>query len=125
MQTYPAVIPHLGETVAVKVIDLDIPKCRLGLSIRQTQPDPIKVTLDTVQWGATKSMPDEMQRLMDRIREQPGVEDVHIGRQAIESKIASQVRIDPWFACVVPLIIRLYIMVGFQKPLALCSREER
>ena len=86
--------PHLsGQTVSVKVIDLDIPKCRLGLSIRQTQPDPIKVTLDTVQWGMAKSIPSEMQRLMDRIREEPGVEDVHIGRQAIESKIASQVRL--------------------------------
>ena len=75
----------------MKVIDLDIAKCRLGLSIRQTQPDPIKVTLDTVQWGTSKSIPTEMQQLMDRIREQPGVEDVHVGRQAIESKIASQV----------------------------------
>ena len=83
--------------IAVKVIDLDISKCRLGLSIKQTQPDPIKMTLETVQWGATKSMPVEIQQLLDRLREQPGVEDVHIGRQAIEAKIASQVWTLPMF----------------------------
>ena len=75
----------------VKVIDLDASKCRLGLSVRQTQPDPIRVTLDTVRWGSSAPMPAEMQQLMERLKVQPGVEDVHIGRQATEDKIASQV----------------------------------
>ena len=86
-------LPHActGQVIVVKVIDLDISKCRLGLSLKQTQPDPIKMTLETVQWGPTKSMPIEMQQLIDKLRDLPGVEDVHIGRQAIEAKIASQV----------------------------------
>ena len=88
--------------VLVKVIDLDISKCRLGLSVRQTQPDPIKVTIDTVQWGSAKSMPIEMQQLLDRLRGEPGVEDVHVGRQAIEAKIASQVRAGTVFRLEVP-----------------------
>lgn len=79
-----------GQVLKVKVIDLDPLKCRLGLSLKQTQPDPIKVTLETVQWGPTKSMPAEIQQLMNRLREQPEVEEVSIGRQANESKIASQ-----------------------------------
>ena len=89
--TLPPASPLSGQVVQVKVIDLDASKCRLGLSVRQTQPDPIRVTLDTVRWGSSAPMPAEMQQLMERLKAQPGVEDVHIGRQATEDKIASQV----------------------------------
>lgn len=76
--------------ITAKVIDLDLAKGRLALSLKQMQPDPIKVTMDTVEWGPTKSMPAEMEQLMNRLKQQQGVEDVTIGRQAVESKIASQ-----------------------------------
>jgi predicted RNA-binding protein with RPS1 domain len=69
-----------GQVIFVKVIDLDAPSGRLGLSLKQTQPDPIKMTLDTLEWGPIKSMPREME----------AVEDVYLGRQAVESKISSQ-----------------------------------
>ena len=37
-----------------------------------------------------KDIPSEIQGLVDRIKAQEGVEDVYLGRQAVESKIASQ-----------------------------------
>jgi hypothetical protein len=39
---------HADQRVNVKVIDVDPNKCRLNLSIKQLQPDPLKTTLDTV-----------------------------------------------------------------------------
>jgi hypothetical protein len=79
-----------GQLVQVKVIELDVAKCRLGLSIKQTQPDPIKVTLETVQWGPTRTVVPEIQQLIDQLKIQPGVKEVRLGRQATEAKIASQ-----------------------------------
>ncbi|KAG1670351.1 hypothetical protein FOA52_000110 [Chlamydomonas sp. UWO 241] len=79
-----------GQVVMVKVIDLDVSKCRLGLSIKQTQPDPIKQTLDTVVWGRAGPIPEEIQAVVNKIKGIDGVEGVTIGRQATESHIASQ-----------------------------------
>ena len=79
-----------GQVIRVKIIDLDAPSGRLGLSLKQIQPDPIKMTLDTLEWGPFKSMPSEIQALVDKIKVQEGVEDVYLGRQAVESKISSQ-----------------------------------
>ena len=79
-----------GHVIFVKVIDLDAPLGRLGLSLKQTQPDPIKMTLDTLEWGPIKSMPREIEALVDKIKAQEAVEDVYLGRQAVESKISSQ-----------------------------------
>ncbi len=41
-------------------------------------------------WGPTKSIPTEIQQLMDRLKSQVEVDNVYIGRQSNESKIASQ-----------------------------------
>ncbi|GAX75429.1 hypothetical protein CEUSTIGMA_g2873.t1 [Chlamydomonas eustigma] len=79
-----------GQLVQVMVIELDAAKCRLGLSVRQTQPDPIKVTLETVQWGPTRIVLPEIQQLIDVLKALPGVVEVRLGRQATEAKIASQ-----------------------------------
>jgi len=79
-----------GQSISVKVIDVDASKCRLGLSLKQMQPDPIKVTLDKVEWGPTTSMAPEIQRLMDRLRQQVEVTGVAAGRQATEAKVSSQ-----------------------------------
>ncbi len=45
-------------------------------------------------WNAPPRLPfpSEIQVLMDKLKAQQGVQDVYIGRQANESKIASQVR---------------------------------
>ena len=79
-----------GQVILVKVIDLEANSGRLGLSLKQTQPDPIKQTLETLEWGPVKDIPSEIQGLVDRIKAQEGVEDVYLGRQAVESKISSQ-----------------------------------
>lgn len=79
-----------GQVILVKIIDLNAPSGRLGLSLKQTQPDPIKMTLDTVEWGPVKSMPREIEELINKVKAQEGVEDVYLGRQAVESKISSQ-----------------------------------
>lgn len=81
-----------GKAIQVKVIDVDAAKCRLGLSVKQTQPDPIKMTLDKVQWKfvTAEAVPEDIQALIARLKKQPEVEDVTLGRQAVEAKIASQ-----------------------------------
>lgn len=85
-------IVETGKVIQVKVIDVDATKGRLGLSLKQTLPDPIKMTLDKVQWRPVtmEAVPADIQALMGRLKQQPEVEDVLLGRQAVEAKIASQ-----------------------------------
>ncbi len=56
-----------GMPISVKVIDLDVKKAKISLSLKQTQPDPIKATLETVQWGSSLPVPEEITGLMERM----------------------------------------------------------
>ncbi|KAJ9506677.1 hypothetical protein QJQ45_015922, partial [Haematococcus lacustris] len=81
---------QIGQQVTVKIIGLDAAKGRLMLSIRQLNEDPLKTTLDTVKWGPTKSVPTEVQQLVDRLSRCKGISQVMITRQAQDTHRISQ-----------------------------------
>ncbi|KAJ9505610.1 hypothetical protein QJQ45_011237 [Haematococcus lacustris] len=81
---------QIGQQVTVKIIGLDAAKGRLTLSIRQLNEDPLKTTLDTVKWGPTKSVPTEVQQLVDRLSRCKGISQVMITRQAQDTHRISQ-----------------------------------
>lgn len=89
IMTVEAVL-SVGQKVQAKIIDVDVNKCRLGLSIKQLEADPTKMTLDSVTWGATRNMMTEVQKLVERLQAEPAVDEVYIGRQAQERSVTSQ-----------------------------------
>jgi len=79
-----------GDKVTVKVLDIDPVACRISFSIKQLQQDPLTQTLDTVTWGATKSIPEDIQQVIDRLNVQESIMEVIIMQQAVESHLFSQ-----------------------------------
>lgn len=79
-----------GQIVTAKIIDLDARRGRLGLSLKQMTDDPTRESLDRVEWGVTRSMMLEVQDLVERLKTEEGINEVYIGRQAVERGVVSQ-----------------------------------
>ncbi|KAF5829355.1 hypothetical protein DUNSADRAFT_16200 [Dunaliella salina] len=79
-----------GDKVTVKILDVDPVACRITLSIKQMQQDPLTQTLDNVSWGTTKSVPEDIQRVIDRLNMQKSIDEVIIMQQSVESHLFSQ-----------------------------------
>ncbi|XP_057824759.1 uncharacterized protein LOC131036786 isoform X2 [Cryptomeria japonica] len=92
-----------GETVRVKVVKIDKQRSRMELSIKQLQADPLFETLDTlmppegINMGASNAdvgVPNEqlpgLEQICQELRQEEGILDVKIGRQALEKRVVSQ-----------------------------------
>jgi len=101
---HPSDIVRIGQTVSVKVVSVDVPTRRIGLSMRQLEADPLLETLDTLlptdsnrtDAGASGSYKDGGEELpglldiCDALRDFPGIDSVTLGRQAQEQRVVSQ-----------------------------------
>jgi ribosomal protein S1 len=61
----------------VKVVSVDISRCRVSLSLKQMQRDPLQTTLDSIQWGETTLALPEVKQII-----QVGGSTVQPGRNA-------------------------------------------
>lgn len=77
-------VAKLGQQLKLKVLDVDAVKCRLNLSLKQMQQDPLRENIDSLKWhkpDPVAVIPAEVQQIVDVLREAPGITDVRMGRQ--------------------------------------------
>lgn len=113
----PAATVAVGQPVRVKILKLERGKGRLALSIKQVESDPLYTTLDTLLTASTRAplgtsaaqgsadavgaqlpLAEELlgaplpgvQDLLAALRQQQGIEEVTLGRQALERRVVSQ-----------------------------------
>ncbi|KAK3148779.1 hypothetical protein QOZ80_3AG0208550 [Eleusine coracana subsp. coracana] len=93
-----------GDAVKVLVVNIDMAKSRIALSIRQLEDDPLLETLDKVipldggqsPNASATSSPSEIELLpglnsiCDELLQEDGITDVQFGRQASEKRVVSQ-----------------------------------
>ncbi|XP_047071419.1 4-hydroxy-3-methylbut-2-enyl diphosphate reductase [Lolium rigidum] len=93
-----------GDMVKVIVVNVDMEKSRIGLSIRQLEEDPLLETLDKIipldpdlsPDAETTSSPAEIELLpglegiCNELLQEDGITDVKFGRQALEKRVVSQ-----------------------------------
>lgn len=82
-----------GQELDVKVVSVDIPRCRVALSLKQMQRDPLQTTMDSIQWRETTQMVPEVQQIVQMLELTAGIQSVTVGRQAEETHTVSQVRL--------------------------------
>eukprot|EP00879_Flechtneria_rotunda_P022133 GHRR01023354.1.p2 GENE.GHRR01023354.1~~GHRR01023354.1.p2 ORF type:complete len:167 (+),score=48.25 GHRR01023354.1:875-1375(+) len=83
-------VVQTGQVLDVKVVSVDIARCRVGLSLKQLQQDPLQTTLDSVQWKETAQVLPEIQQMVSLLQLTPGINSVAVGRQAEEPHIVAQ-----------------------------------
>ncbi|KAF0912504.1 hypothetical protein E2562_014091 [Oryza meyeriana var. granulata] len=93
-----------GDTVKVIVVNVDLEKSRIALSIRQLEEDPLLETLDKVipleadqsSSAGIISSPSEadllpgLDGICNELLQEDGITDVQFGRQALEKRVVSQ-----------------------------------
>lgn len=93
---HPSEVLTVGQKVTVKVASVDKLQRRVGVSIKQLESDPTKETLDTLlpvfASGGTGSEEPlaGLTALCEELRTIEGVEEVTLGRQAVEQRVVSQ-----------------------------------
>eukprot|EP00882_Tetradesmus_deserticola_P012151 GHRQ01012874.1.p1 GENE.GHRQ01012874.1~~GHRQ01012874.1.p1 ORF type:complete len:169 (+),score=55.32 GHRQ01012874.1:67-573(+) len=83
-------IVKAGEELDVMVLSVDVARCRVSLSLKRLQRDPLQTTLDSIQWGETTLALPEVKQIIQVLEWTPGIKRVDIGRQAEESHTVSQ-----------------------------------
>lgn len=88
----PETVVSTGEWVKCVVLDVDAPRGRVSLSLRQTRPDPLKQSLasilvspdgsTTVQWVEAEAPLRGLEAAVARLEAADGVRRVVVGRQA-------------------------------------------
>ncbi|GFR50150.1 hypothetical protein Agub_g12313 [Astrephomene gubernaculifera] len=72
-----------GQEVRAKVLRVDLPNCRLSLSLKQMSADPLRMSLDDLGWEPAAASPDpRVQALVEALGRAPGVEGVEVTRCA-------------------------------------------
>ncbi|KAF8063820.1 transposon TX1 protein [Scenedesmus sp. PABB004] len=79
-----------GQELDVKVVSVDVPRCRVGLSLKQMQKDPLRETMDSIQWRETAAPLPEVEQIIQVLELTSGIEKVTVGRQAEEAHIVAQ-----------------------------------
>uniref|UniRef100_A0A0E0KLH8 S1 motif domain-containing protein n=1 Tax=Oryza punctata TaxID=4537 RepID=A0A0E0KLH8_ORYPU len=93
-----------GDTVKVIVVNIDMEKLRIALSIRQLEEDPLLETLDKVipleadqsPTAGIISSPSEadllpgLEGICNELLQEDGITDVQFGRRALEKRVVSQ-----------------------------------
>eukprot|EP00878_Enallax_costatus_P018776 GHUV01019787.1.p1 GENE.GHUV01019787.1~~GHUV01019787.1.p1 ORF type:complete len:145 (+),score=8.99 GHUV01019787.1:413-847(+) len=89
-----SVVPTLlfaGQEMDLKVVSVDVPRCRVALSLRQMQKDPLQTTMDSIQWKDTVQAPAEVEQIIQVLELTAGINSVKLGRQAEEPHTVAQV----------------------------------
>ncbi|KAG0613250.1 hypothetical protein M758_6G087900 [Ceratodon purpureus] len=100
-----------GQSVRVKVLQVDKERMRLALSIKQLEADPLLETLDTLMPVQTQdsSEPDEqdaellgtslpgLEQICEELLNEEGINDVTLGRTRLEKRVVSQ-DLELWLA---------------------------
>ena len=73
------------------MVSVDIPRCRVGLSLKQMQSDPLRETMDSIQWKETEQALPEIQQIIQVLELTSGIETVAVGRQAEVAHTVAQV----------------------------------
>lgn len=89
---YPPVDSVLctGQQVEVKVVGVNKARGRLSLSLKAMQQDPLKETIESLEWRETDAPLSESRAIIELLRSQEGVQNVKVGRQAEEQRVVSQ-----------------------------------
>jgi predicted RNA-binding protein with RPS1 domain len=100
---HPDDLLSVGQEVKVKVINIDMERLRLALSIKQLENDPLLETIDTVMPAGLDNFDDNLtddelavlplpglEDICNELRKEPGVQSVALGRQAVEKRVVSQ-----------------------------------
>lgn len=74
-------------------MSVDIPRCRVALSLKQMQSDPLRETMDSIQWRETGQAVPEIQQIIQVLELTAGIESVGVGRQAEVAHTVAQVRV--------------------------------
>ncbi|KAG2454842.1 hypothetical protein HYH02_000674 [Chlamydomonas schloesseri] len=83
----------LGQEVRAKVLSVDVANCRLALSIKQLTTDPLKVSLDGLDWEAADVSAveePELKVLVESLAKSPGVSNVDVTRVAVDPHHVAQ-----------------------------------
>lgn len=83
-------VVQTGQELDLKVVSVDIPRCRVGLSLKQMQSDPLRETMDSIQWKTTEQAVPEIQQIIQVLELTTGIESVAVGRQAEVSHTVAQ-----------------------------------
>eukprot|EP00878_Enallax_costatus_P016899 GHUV01017740.1.p1 GENE.GHUV01017740.1~~GHUV01017740.1.p1 ORF type:complete len:319 (+),score=68.77 GHUV01017740.1:161-1117(+) len=79
-----------GQEMDLKVVSVDVPRCRVALSLRQMQKDPLQTTMDSIQWKDTVQAPAEVEQIIQVLELTAGINSVKLGRQAEEPHTVAQ-----------------------------------
>lgn len=79
-----------GQELDLKVVSVDVPRCRVGLSLKQLQADPLRETMDSIAWHDTAEAVPEIQQIVQVLELTSGIERVGVGRQAEVSHTVAQ-----------------------------------
>eukprot|EP00877_Chromochloris_zofingiensis_P014384 jgi/Chrzof1/919/Cz01g33180.t1 len=71
-----------GQTVEVKVLDVDVSRCRVSLSLKQMQQDPLKETIDSLTWVESAGPLPEVQSIVRELGREAGINSIAVGLQA-------------------------------------------
>lgn len=91
-ELFSAAIHLAGQVLDLKVVSVDVPRCRVALSLRQMQKDPLQTTMDSIQWKDTVQAPAEVEQIIQVLELTDGINGVKLGRQAEEPHTVAQVR---------------------------------
>jgi predicted RNA-binding protein with RPS1 domain len=90
-----------GDKVAVKVVDVNTgPQCKVVVSLKRMEGDPLQETLDNVmpldaaaiadEKTVPVSIPQGVEDILDELSKEPGVGEVTLGRRVEERRTVSQ-----------------------------------
>ena len=93
-----------GQRVAVKVVDVSVgPQCKVVVSLKRMEGDPLEDTLDSVMPledagvidaenldGVPVDMPQGVEDILDELSKESGVKEVTLGRRVEERRTVSQ-----------------------------------
>ncbi|GAQ80445.1 S1 RNA binding domain containing protein [Klebsormidium nitens] len=97
---HPEDLLTVGQEVRVKVVNVDMERMRLALSLKQLENDPLLETLDTIMpAGYDDDLTDDelavlplpgLEDICNELQKEDGVLSVALGRQAVEKRVVSQ-----------------------------------
>ncbi|KAG2440088.1 hypothetical protein HXX76_004202 [Chlamydomonas incerta] len=83
----------LGQEVRAKVVSVDVTNCRLALSIKQLTADPLRVSLDGLDWESADVdavAEPELKALVESLAKSPGISNVTVTRVAVDPQHVAQ-----------------------------------
>lgn len=83
-------VVRTGQAVAVKVIGVDPARRNVSLSLRAMQRDPLRETIESLEWRQTEEVPAEILKIVAVLESTAGISGVRPGRQADNKSTVSQ-----------------------------------